>query len=374
MSCDPTTLLADGKCFDCLSDAQLETIQTQLLCDISVLGVAGDLKSVNNLSDVASVSTSRTNLGLGTGNSPVFTGLTLSGLTQGSVLFAGAAGVISQDNTNFYWDDTAKNLKIGGSPSFPVYAFVPKAISTTKSYANNTGSVGGAFFPCNNYNEVIVTGNLNAGGVVAIPVPSVNVVNMTNSSGTAYILSTMGNYCNVSAGTVSSAAYGTDNELYISGNPTILLGSAVFNTVTLTSASATVTTLAGTITDVVVTAGTGTVCYGALIKAAAGGTFTNRYGIYLDLRHAATIGTVIKAAATPTGDLIQLLDSGSNKKLFVDSAFVINQTIDRGIFLTNQTDQAAAQAGTLGNAPVAGNPAFWVPIKVNGTNRSFPVW
>lgn len=47
---------------------------------------------------------------------------------------------------------------------------------------------------------------------------------------------------------------------------------------------------------------------------------------------------------------------------------------DRGLIYSNQTNQAAAAAGTLGNAPVAGNPAIWVPIIVNGVNRSFPAW
>jgi hypothetical protein len=41
--------------------------------------VGGALLAANDLSDVASASTSRTNLGLGTGDSPTFTGLTLSG-------------------------------------------------------------------------------------------------------------------------------------------------------------------------------------------------------------------------------------------------------------------------------------------------------
>ena len=45
--------------------------------------------------------------------SPTFTGLTLSGITQGSVIFAGASGVLSQDNSNFFWDDTNKHLGIG---------------------------------------------------------------------------------------------------------------------------------------------------------------------------------------------------------------------------------------------------------------------
>ncbi len=55
----------------------------------------------------------RTSIGVGTGDSPQFTGLTLSGLTQGSVPFAGASGVISQDNANLFWDDTNNRLGIG---------------------------------------------------------------------------------------------------------------------------------------------------------------------------------------------------------------------------------------------------------------------
>jgi hypothetical protein len=35
---------------------------------------------------------------------------------------------------------------------------------------------------------------------------------------------------------------------------------------------------------------------------------------------------------------------------------------------------AAAAAGTLLNAPVAGNPTKWVPFDDNGTIRYFPAW
>ncbi|KKL20422.1 hypothetical protein LCGC14_2455620, partial [marine sediment metagenome] len=40
-------------------------------------------------------------------------GATISDLTQGSVVFAGASGAISQDNSNLFWDDTNNRLGIG---------------------------------------------------------------------------------------------------------------------------------------------------------------------------------------------------------------------------------------------------------------------
>lgn len=52
---------------------------------------------------------------INTGASPTFSGLTLSSMTAGSVLFAGTSGAITQDNTNFFWDDTNNRLGIGTS-------------------------------------------------------------------------------------------------------------------------------------------------------------------------------------------------------------------------------------------------------------------
>lgn len=41
--------------------------------------------------------------------------------TSGSVLFAGAAGVLAQDNANFFWDDTNNRLGIGtAAPAAPL--------------------------------------------------------------------------------------------------------------------------------------------------------------------------------------------------------------------------------------------------------------
>lgn len=63
-------------------------------------GGAGGNYSLNTIQDIR------------TSASPTFTGLTLSGLTTGSVLFSNA-GVISQDNSRFFWDNTNKGLAIG---------------------------------------------------------------------------------------------------------------------------------------------------------------------------------------------------------------------------------------------------------------------
>ena len=37
-------------------------------------------------------------------------------------------------------------------------------------------------------------------------------------------------------------------------------------------------------------------------------------------------------------------------------------------------DGAAAAAGTLLNAPAAGNPTKWIPFNDNGTTRYIPAW
>lgn len=55
--------------------------------------------------------------------------LTVSGLTVGSILFAGVDGLISQDNVNLFWNDTDNYLGVnralagGGTVSAPAYSF-----------------------------------------------------------------------------------------------------------------------------------------------------------------------------------------------------------------------------------------------------------
>jgi hypothetical protein len=63
------------------------------------VSAAGLLSAANNLSDVASTATSRTNLGLGTGDSPQFTAVNIGNASDTTVTRA-SAGVIAVEGSN----------------------------------------------------------------------------------------------------------------------------------------------------------------------------------------------------------------------------------------------------------------------------------
>ena len=114
-------------------------------------------------------------------------------------------------------------------------------------------------------------------------------------------------------------------------------------------------------------------------------------------KHAATIETIQLAAealATPSqaaGEcLIQVKAVGVNSSdalatlgYFKDallpripgrdfSGVVVDG--DNSFALTSQTSDAGGATGTLGNSPTAGDPTFWLRIKINGTNVAVPAW
>lgn len=60
------------------------------------------------LSDNASL-----NQSLLTSSTPTFSGLNISEITVGSLLFGGSSGSITQDNSNLFWDDTNNRLGLG---------------------------------------------------------------------------------------------------------------------------------------------------------------------------------------------------------------------------------------------------------------------
>jgi hypothetical protein len=69
---------------------------------------------------------------------------TTTAFTTGSVVFAGASGVYSQNNANFFWDNTNVELGIGtSSPSATIHASAPLVAGTIVNvgmFGQNSGS------------------------------------------------------------------------------------------------------------------------------------------------------------------------------------------------------------------------------------------
>jgi hypothetical protein len=69
-------------------------------------------------------------------------GGTITSATAGSVLFAGASGVLAQDNANFFWDDTNDILKIAAELDFQSSSALFKVAGTNRlDYGVTTAAV-----------------------------------------------------------------------------------------------------------------------------------------------------------------------------------------------------------------------------------------
>jgi hypothetical protein len=96
-----------------------------------------------------------------TSQSQVFTlGATLSNMTAGSVLFAGTAGVISQDNSNFSYDATNHRLSVGGATASASLNVRPQTIGGVQ-YFNMYLAPMGEF----NSNQLSIATSLGAGAI-----------------------------------------------------------------------------------------------------------------------------------------------------------------------------------------------------------------
>lgn len=121
----------------------------------SVTGLVADLAAINtSLAGKIDEVIAGTNLsGGGTSGSvtlnvvasPTFSGLTLSTFTPGSVLFAGSGGLVSQDNTNLFWDNTSKSLSVT-SPSATAIGAKSNSTSAGTMFIQNTNVAGPSDF------------------------------------------------------------------------------------------------------------------------------------------------------------------------------------------------------------------------------------
>jgi len=83
------------------------------------------------------------------GNTLIAGTLTLSPMTSGSVLFAGTAGLVSQDNTAFNWNNSTKTMTIT-SPSGTAIGALSNSTSAGTMYIENTNASGPSDFYATN--------------------------------------------------------------------------------------------------------------------------------------------------------------------------------------------------------------------------------
>jgi len=88
-------------------------------------------------------------------------GDTITDATEGSVLFAGAAGVLAQDNTKFFWDDANNYLRIGSAAGSQV------KIGETNAPTESSAIWMGQATPSST-NFVIASSSTNNGGQTII--------------------------------------------------------------------------------------------------------------------------------------------------------------------------------------------------------------
>jgi len=88
-------------------------------------------------------------------SAPVFSGLRLSSLIEGSILFVGANHSISQDNSNLFWDNTNKFLGIGTTSPRAKLEVVGKIYQTGLGNSTFFGYEAGLNDDLSNYNMAI---------------------------------------------------------------------------------------------------------------------------------------------------------------------------------------------------------------------------
>jgi hypothetical protein len=184
------------------SNSTLTTLSSLVLPGSQVSGnIPGNAANVTAASNSTLVTLSALSLPYSqlTGVPPI------SGFTQGSVLFANVSGQISQDNANFFWNDSNVSLGIGTA--------VP-ASNTSIDIVNSTGAAKSLRMTGYGIGSSVGVKNQFARGTVGSPTPAQSGDILSFISGTGYGTSFPAStgVLNIVAGETFS---GTSNATYI---------------------------------------------------------------------------------------------------------------------------------------------------------------
>jgi len=209
---------------------------------------SGTTKQVSVANLTAGRAVSAASLALTTSPLPATSGGTgtATAFTSGSVIFAGASGVYSQDNTNFFWDDANNRLGLGTStPATGFHLFNTTARPFTAGNFSATWSFGqtGANFAFrenssgsdfvsidgNNGNTTVGVGNL----IIGTSGKGIDF-SATSGSGTSELFADYeeGTWTPVGNGITYSSASGTYTKV---GRQVVVVAKVVFPTTANTS-------------------------------------------------------------------------------------------------------------------------------------------
>lgn len=287
------------------------------------------------------------------------------GGTPGSVLFVDGSGNLGQDNANFFWDNTAKALKLAKTllvASGAIVASAP-ALTLTQTWNNaavffdaallvnitNTASNTGAVYSKdgNKFNSLIL--DIQVAGVTYFGVDCINSAYFIspNTSATNLVFSNTSTGIGASSNTWTFGLYGigvpssTGDFFIYSANANAGSGRESFH---------------------ITAAGSNLMPNSVLLAWTGDVAFVNPSNVDVGFaRNAAGLVEVNNGAKGTFRDLI-LRDIFTN-----DATFFLRTK-------TSLTNSAAAATATLTNAPVAGNPTKWIGIDDNGVTRQIPAW
>lgn len=103
-------------------------------------------------------------------------------------------------------------------------------------------------------------------------------------------------------------------------------------------------------------------------------TLSNNAGTDFTLLQFGGVSASFPALKRSTTTLQARLADDSGFASFQCNAIIVTNAASPLRSSASLTDAAAAQVGTLTNAPIAGNPTKWFNFDDNGTTRRIPMW
>lgn len=229
----------------------------------------------------------------------------------------------------------------------------------------------------------------------ALRVSGHTMVDSTSSGATAAIA--ISAFANHAIGANSSTTYATASTLYIAGAPSQGSNVTITLPLALNIASGLSSFSGGLAIGNLPTGTTGlelSYAYSGAYWGAGGCQFKSTPRTNMDTSSSGGVGIIVitsfgggTIAASNVTTYTQAASvyiagpptAGTNVTITNPFALIINSGIlllnaNNSLQFANQTNGAAAQIATMTNGPVVGNPNFWLPVIINGSNRFIPAW